>query len=149
MAYVAGEYFRDHNMMVTATYSDGTRKNVQWDTLDPGIMQMGVTKVTVTYQGLSSTIPVTVVQCYPESMEIWAQPEKTDYVVGEEFDPLGLNVCVVYNTINGNSGRREWPMNYDWSPKRFEQPGEQYVTISYTENGKTATGHVQVNVTVK
>ena len=141
--YVEGEHFNFDSMIITATYSDGTTENVWFDSLGPGQMSLDVTEVTVTYQDKSSTIPVTVSPRIPQVLNIFGNPAKTNYRIGEEFDPLGITVFVEYN---GEQHRSEQLLNYNWTPERFEQPGEQYVTIYYTENGATVTAQILVNV---
>ena len=141
---VEGEFIDTYRLILTATYSDGTTENVMWEKLDPGMAILGTTEVTVTYKGMSTTFSITVEPRLPERLEIIGSPVKVNYALGETFDPLGLAVYVYYN-----NGRQEQLLNYKWMPERFEETGEQWVTIYYEENGKQVSKMIQVTVSAK
>lgn len=77
----------------------------------------------------------------PASMEITNPPTKTEYVIGESFDPMGMNVSVTMN-----DGSEIQPSDYDISPAKFTATGAQDVTISYTSGTKTVSQTVSVTV---
>lgn len=74
-------------------------------------------------------------------IEVSEPPTKTEYVVGERFDPSGMQVTAAYS--DGTSHRVE-PTSY--SPLVFTEPGKQEVTVSYSEEGRTVTTTVTVKV---
>ena len=115
-----------------------------WEKLDPGVAILGVTEVTVTYKGMSTTFSITVEPRLPDRLEIIGSPVKVNYALGETFDPLGIAVLVYYNNRT-----QEQLLNYKWMPERFEETGEQWVTIYYEENGKQVSEMIQVTVSAK
>ena len=72
-----------------------------------------------------------------DSLEIETQPQKTEYYVGEAFDPKGM---IVKGKYSDNS--EQTIANYSISPKVFTEEGSQDVTISY--GGQEATVTVSV-----
>ena len=73
-----------------------------------------------------------------EGLEITAQPTKTSYYQGEEFDPAGLAVSAVYNT-----GKEALdPQAYTLSGFDSSTAGQKTITVTY--EGKTQT--ITVNV---
>ena len=74
-------------------------------------------------------------------ISVATMPAKTNYAVGNTFDPTGMVVVATYET-----GRKKEVTNYTYSPKTLNTVGTRTVTISYTENGVTKTTAVQVNV---
>ncbi len=72
---------------------------------------------------------------------ITTQPTKTEYNVGENFDPTGMVVTASYD--NGDS---RVVSSYTYSPKTFETAGTKTVTISYNELGIVETAALTVNV---
>ena len=83
--------------IATVTAQDGNKGLIK------GISS-GSTKITatVTYNGktYSKSCTVTVTAKKVTAVEVVAQPTKTQYFVGEKFDPAGMQIQVTYN--NGN-----------------------------------------------
>ena len=83
--------------IATVTAQDGNKGLIK------GISS-GSTKITatVTYNGktYSKSCTVTVTAKKVTAVEVVAQPTKTQYFVGETFDPAGMQIQVTYN--NGN-----------------------------------------------
>ena len=99
---------------------------------------LGAQTVTVTYNGLTATFEVSVVD-YVSSIEVASNPTKTTYKYGEELDIAGLVVNQVYasgakSQIEVSS---EMVSGYDKNTL-----GTQTVTVTY--NGLTATFEVSV-----
>lgn len=99
---------------------------------------LGTQTVTVTYNGLTATFEVNVVD-YVSSIEVASNPTKTTYKYGEELDIAGLVVNQVYasgvkSQIEVSS---EMVSGYDKNAL-----GTQTVTVTY--EGLTATFEVNV-----
>ena len=73
-----------------------------------------------------------------EGLEITAQPTKTSYYQGEEFDPAGLAVSAVYNT------GKEALDSQAYTLSGFDSSTAGQKTITVTYEGKTQT--ITVNV---
>ena len=78
------------------------------------------------------------------SIAITTPPAKTAYTVGETFDPSGMIVTASYSdastaTVTG----------YSVSPSGSLATSDSAVTVSYMEDGVTATATVEITVTVK
>ena len=99
---------------------------------------LGTQTVTVTYNGLTATFEVNVVD-YVSSIEVASNPTKTTYKYGEELDIAGLVVNQVY--ASGAKSQievtLEMVIGYDKNTL-----GTQTVTVTY--NGLTATFEVNV-----
>ena len=147
--YFVGDKFDPAGMTVTATYNSGKTENitnitaqnaqgVSW-TPKEGLTE-STTKITITYQGKTAEVPVTVQKVEVTGITVTAGPSKTEYLVGEAFDPAGMTITAQYN--NGTTQ----PVNIadvTCTPAEgFTQTGQQTVTITY--QGKTATVSVTV-----
>lgn len=99
---------------------------------------LGTQTVTVTYNGLTATFEVSVVD-YVSSIEVASNPTKTTYKYGEELDIAGLVVNQVY--ASGAKSQieisSEMISGYDKNTL-----GTQTVTVTY--EGLTATFEVTV-----
>ena len=134
--YLHGDAFDPAGMVVTAYYADGTEAPVTGYIIDPETLQQGETYVTVSYteDGATetATIPVTVL---PKLLNIVisTSADRTDYIAGEVFDPTGLQIAAQYS--DGSV----------LTVESFTVPTEPLtkedveITVSYTENGVTAT----------
>ena len=99
---------------------------------------LGTQTVTVTYNGLTATFEVSVVD-YVSSIEVASNPTKTTYKYGEELDIAGLVVNQVYasGAKSQIEATLEMVSGYDKNTL-----GTQTVTVTY--NGLTATFEVNV-----
>lgn len=139
--YFDGESFDPTGMEITASYENGSKKIISTEncTFSPETLTTGVTSVTVSYNGKTASVPVTVKAVELTGIEITKQPDKTEYFDGESFDPAGIEVMAVYNNGSKEPVSVE---NCTFSPEKLTT-GVTSVTVSY--NGKTAA----VSVTVK
>lgn len=69
-AYDVGESFDSDGMEVTAVYDDGTTETVTGYAVSPQKMAEDTTAVTVTYQGFTDEVPVTVISSYIETAKL-------------------------------------------------------------------------------
>ena len=156
--YVVGDTFDPAGMVVTATYSDDSTKvlDAKDYTYAPnGALAATDTKITVTYTegGVTKTadVTITVKEKTPEpkalaSIAITTQPNKTEYVVGDTFDPAGMVVTATYSDTTTADVTASCTNN---APAQFDTVGSQTITVTYTEGKVTKTADVTVTVKEK
>ena len=148
--YVAGQNFDDTDMVIEATYNDGSTAVVNgWTVTDGTNLTTGKTTVTISYteNGVTKTTtqPITVVAKAVTGITVETAPTKTDYIDGQNFNPAGMVVKASYNdgttadvtgsvTVTDGTGLTT---------------GKTTVTISYTEGGVTKTTTQPITVTAK
>ena len=99
---------------------------------------LGTQTVTVTYNGLTATFEVSVVD-YVSSIEVASNPTKTTYKYGEELDIAGL----VVNQVYASGAKSQIEITSEMvSGYNKNTLGTQTVTVTY--NGLTATFEVNV-----
>lgn len=143
--YVSGEQLNTDGLVVTATFTTGNGKtkeqvlkadeytvgNVSL-TLAGGQFQT-VKKVNVSYTHGEATktayYNVTVTKKVT-SVVVDSKPNKTEYRVGEKFDPTGLKITATYedNTSNKVDITAE---NATWNPSAEIPKGTTKVTVTY------------------
>ena len=139
--YLAGEDFDDAGMKIEATYDDGTKKEVTDYTIKDGKnLKNGQTSVTIEFGGKTVTQEITVTANPVEKIEIKKEPNKVDYVVGQDFDTTGMVVEVTYQ-----SGLVKRVEDYTVQDGKGLKEGQTTVTIKYEEKTVTQT----ITVTVK
>ncbi len=158
--YEVGDKFDPSGIEVTATYSDGDTKVLGADaeglTFSPEeFTEAGPQTVTVLYTvgnvTQTASVNVTVsekaeVPAVLTGIEITTLPAKTEYEVGDTFDPEGMVVTASYD----KEDPKEVALNkLTFTPELFSEAGDQTVTVSYTENGVTKEAELQVTVTEK
>ena len=158
--YEVGDKFDPSGIEVTATYSDGDTKVLGADaeglTFSPEeFTEAGPQTVTVLYTvgNVTQTASVNVTVSEKEEtpavltgIEITTLPAKTEYEVGDTFDPEGMVVTASYD----KEDPKEVALNkLTFTPELFSEAGDQTVTVSYTENGVTKEAELQVTVTEK
>lgn len=99
-------------------------------------------KITITFQGASVDLPITVAERVVESFVIKTAPDKTSYIEGEKFDPTGLVLTVTFD--NGATMDVEYSENsgITFAPAEALSTDDSSVTISY--RGKTAEQAITV-----
>ena len=150
--YKVGEFFDKANATVVANYSDGTSKQVTTFSVDKNdaltvddkvvvfsYTEDAVTK-TVNFQINVTSDPSPVVTL--TKIVVTKQPTKVDYLVGEEFDPAGLEVTAYYSdgdpkVVNDN-------LSFDKTVLALE---DTKVVVTYTEGVSSQSADIDVNVT--
>lgn len=79
-----------------------------------------------------------------DSLELTESPSKVDYYVGEEFNPAGMVITAKYT--HGGEDKVLEEGEYTLS-KTVLELGDEFVTVSYTEDEVTKTVDVPVTVT--
>lgn len=79
-----------------------------------------------------------------ESISIISPPAKTTYLVGERFDPAGMEVQAVYS-----NGAVATATGWLCTPSGELTEDDTKITVRYTEQGLTKTAEVDIMVAVK
>ena len=128
------EYGEDLNIVVTATYSDGSTANITNYTVEGfNNKEPGSQTVKISYYGKSSSFNTTVNN--PVLTGISVSGNKQNYEYGED-----LNIVVTASYSDDSTTNIT---NYQVEGFNNKKPGEQTVTIKY--EGKTYTFKVNVN----
>lgn len=136
LTYLEGEAFDPAGMVVTAQYNNGTSETIEEYSITGYDPQPGSKTIRVEYQGENATFTVNVKARSLESIEITKQPDKTEYIEGQELDTAGLIVTAHYD--NGTSE----PVT-DYSTAGYTgEIGMQTIVVTYQE--KTASFSVRV-----
>lgn len=131
--------FDPTGMVVTATSTDGTSREVTTYTYEPsGALTTEDEKIVVSYEGVTADVSVSVVEKVVESIEITTQPTSTTYTVGDDFDPTGMVVTAYWN--DDTSAEVD---DYTYSPDGALTVEDTTITISY--GGQTATVSITVS----
>lgn len=137
-SYDEGDSFDPANLIVTAVYADGKTQQVSGYTVSPEKLTADTKEVTVSYQGKTATIPVTVAPAVLTEITVTKQPAKTAYKAGDFFDPTGMEITAVYS-----SGRTEVVTDYTYAPNRELTTADNAMTITY--GGKTVALPITVS----
>ena len=142
---VKTEYLEGKDMLdlaggrLTLTYNNGTSEEV--DLILAAVSgfdnsNVGKQALTVTYQGKTTTLDVTVRAKALTEIGVTKQPAKRTYLEGDAFDPAGMEITAYYN--NGTS-----EVVTDYAISGYDStPGVKRITVVY--GGKTATVEVTV-----
>lgn len=150
--YEVGDLFNKAGMVVTATYNDGTTKEVTDYTYTPTTeltMHDDIINISYTENEITKTTTLNItVKDKPalgvtlEAIEITAPPAKIKYNVGETFDKTGMVV-----TANYDDGSKKIVTNYTYTPTTALTEHDTEIEISYTEDGVTKTAKQTIEVT--
>ena len=141
--YYVGQSFNSSGMKITATYNNGTTKDVTSSVKTTGFdsSTAGTKTITVSYteNGITKTtgFSVTILAKTVTSLTVTA-PTKTTYYVGDSFDKSGLVVNATYN----DNSTVDVTNSASFSGFDSKTIGEKTITVSY--GGKTATFKVNV-----
>ena len=128
--YVAGEDFDASNMVVQATFEDGSLMEVNNYTLANNYnLVKGQTYVTVqyTHDGITKSVKQTItVTNKVTGIIITVPPTKTLYVPGQTFDSTGMVVSAIYE-----NGASQSITGYTITDGTIAE-GQSNVTITYT-----------------
>jgi len=145
--YYSGEEFYDSGITVIANYNSGATKNIgdyttsQFDMINnSSIDVMKTIIVSYTEKGIMETglFSITIKSVSVQYLEINKLPTKTEYFLGEIFDPDGLIVV-----LRQNNGNLIPTTDYILSSPNMNSIGAKTVTV-YRENIST-----KFDITVK
>jgi len=136
--YVIGDEALDTTgMVVTAIYSDGTKKAVTgYKVSDLDSATEGEKEITVTYEGKTAKFTVTVNNA-ATSIVVTKEPTKKVYAIGEQFDRDGMEVTVTY--ADNTTG-----VVTDYEIDGFDSTTAGTKTVTVTYQSKIATVTVSV-----
>ncbi len=146
--YAAGESFDGDGMVVEATYSDRTKKDITSEcTWSEDALTESATSVTVVYSegGVECSCDVEIEVSPPilKSITIVRPPSKTSYIPWYKFDKSGMIVRAIYSD-------KSWKTVTSYSVVDGYlglSPSTTSVVIEYTEGGITARASQPVTVT--
>lgn len=147
LTYKAGEYFDPSGMVVTATFDNGTTKNVSGYTYSPTrTLQQGDSVITISYtkKGITKTTTQNITVVYLTSIAITNPPTYTSYYDDEIFNTAGMEVTAYYSDSTSAV-----ITTYSVSPSGALPYGTTSVTISYSEGGITKTTTQDVSVSIR
>ena len=145
--YKAGEYFDPSGMVVTATFDNGTTKNVSGYTYSPTrTLQQDDSIITISYtkKGITKTTTQNITVVYLTSIAITNPPTYTSYYDDEIFNTAGMEVTAYYSDSTSAV-----ITTYSISPSGTLPYGTTSVTISYSEGGITKTTTQNVSVSIR
>lgn len=95
--YKEGQNFDKTGMVVEATRKNGNKETVtNYEIEDGNNLKLEQTKVTISYDGKKVEQNITVIPNPLVEIKIFKAPNKTDYVVGQNFDKTGMVIVGVY-----------------------------------------------------
>ena len=97
--YYEGDIFDPTGLVISQKMSDGTLINIT-DQLSFNTNPLSISddKISINYNGLKLSIPITVKKDTISRLAITSPPAKTSYLVGESFDSAGLGVCAIWDS---------------------------------------------------
>lgn len=143
--YKLNEYFDRTGMVVTATFADGGSRVVSGYTISPsGALTKDDTTITVSYtrNNITKTTTQAITIVYLYSIIVSNPPTYIEYYEGSNFNKAGMVITAIYSN---NNTKILSDTDYTVSPTVLEM-GITAVTISYTEDGITATTTQTVKV---
>ena len=143
IVYYVGDKVDTTGLVLTATYSDGTVKDISSDyTVNPTTLNTsGAKTITVSYGGKTTSYTVTVNEIKVEKIEIVKLPQQLEYYVGDNFKSDGLTISI----YNSNGSVETITSGYQLSiaeGSKLSSPGTIKVSVSY--KSKTATFNINV-----
>lgn len=145
--YKAGEYFDPSGMVVTATFDNGTTKNISGYTYSPTrTLQQDDSVITISYtkKGITKTTTQNITVVYLTNIAITNPPTYTSYYDDEIFNTAGMEVTAYYSDSTSAV-----ITTYSISPSGTLPYGTTSVTISYSEGGITKTTTQNVSVSIR
>lgn len=151
--YIAGESVIYTGLTAHVSYSPAEIKQLTLDDLivEPFTIPYGQANsynLPVKYYDEDSGITLeTVMQVYSVaignlvSFNVTNQPNKTEYYIGERFDPTGMLVTAIFD-----SGIQRVIQNYTYDTTPFSSINQTSVTCTYNFDGTSHTWNVPVTV---
>ena len=148
--YTAGEYFDPTGLVITRNYSSGSpdtytyanhASEFSFSPLTTTALKTTDTSVTITYGGKSTTQAITVNAAAKTLSSISVSGQKTSFAVNSSFS-FGGTVTATYS----DSSTADVTSSATFTGYNMSNTGNQTVTVSYTEGGKTKTTTYQITV---
>lgn len=95
--YKEGQNFDKTGMIIEATYEDGTTKTISdYSIIDGNNLKSNQTKVIISYREKTVEQPIKVIPNPLIEIKVTKAPNKTQYLVGENFDKTGMVITGTY-----------------------------------------------------
>lgn len=146
--YLVGESLDLSGLVVTAVFSDGgTSVLSENDYIVTGFnsTQVGTNTITINFGGATATVDLEIVDLTITDLEIQYLPAKTEYFMGDRFDPEGLEVVGEYNDGYAYETLSRDQFHFSISGEDvdesyvFTSPGTKTVTIISTNSPEVTT----------
>lgn len=145
--YFVGDVFDPTGMEVTAYFKYGNNfsrilEEDEYTIRNTDMIRHGSHTVTLFSNKDSSkiaSVSVFVDQKEIKSIRVKEKPTKTDYIVGDKFDPTGLVLTLIFIDDNTEDVAEE----YTYEPESFSESGYIDVTITYHGVSTSLTVYVE------
>ena len=140
LSYTTGDIFVKDGLTVTASYSDGSTRDVTEIIIisEPDMTTAGTKQITLTYGDQSTVFEINVTEAVLSSVEVTSYPAKTEYGIGDKLDTTGLVVTVKYD----NGATKDITSEAVITEPDMSTLGTKTVSIEY--NGLTASFEITV-----
>lgn len=139
-SYYTNDKVNTAGLVLNAYYTDSNVEEVTggYTTYPTTLTTAGTQKITITYNGKTTSYNVNVTALSASSISINTNPNKLDYYLNDSVDTTGLVLNVKYN----NGTTKTITSGYTSSPTTLTQIGTQKITVTY--DNKTTTYDVNV-----
>lgn len=125
--YKEGQNFDKTGMVIEATYKNGSTKTISDYTISDGNnLKVNQNQITISYENIKVTQPISVTPNALVEIKIQKAPNKTKYVVGQNFDKAGM---VIIGTFQ--DGSTEEILDYTIENGTNLKAEQTSVTIKY------------------
>ena len=136
--YIEGQNFDASEMVIEATYKNGTVKNVSNYKIENGKnLKYNQNYVTISFDEKTVNQSISVIKNELEKIEIIQAPNKTKYVAGQNFNKNGMKVIGYYK--NGNNLEIT-----DYTIENGTNLSKDQTSITVKYEGKTAKQNIEV-----
>ena len=141
LSYTTGDIFAADGLTVTASYSDGSTRDVTENVVIsyPDMTSAGTKQVTITYGEQTAVFEINVADVVLSAVTVTSYPTKTEYGIGEKLDTTGLVVTAQYD----NGTTRDITSETVITEPDMSTLGNKTVSIEY--NGFTASFEITVS----
>lgn len=145
--YIEGENFSPNGMKVKVIYNNGTEELVDdFEVKNGNNLKLNENKIIISYtkdgKTVQTTYTITVKKKEIKEIKIIQDANKKEYIEGENFDPTGMKVKIIYN-----NGTEEVVNDFEIKNGNNLKVNDNKIVISYTKDGKTV--ETSYNITVK
>ena len=95
--YVEGETFDPTGLKITGRWTDNSKRVVPTYSYSKEPLKLGTTSIEISYNDLKTNVPIQVVKEEVNGIVVTKKPSKLAYLVGETFDPAGMEVSTITN----------------------------------------------------
>ena len=128
LAYFVGDTVNTSGLTLKVTYTDGTSAIIDSNyTVDTVLDSADIKKVVIDYNGFKVSYDVTVTAIEMLTWSLTSEPTKLEYSQGDSINTEGLVITEYYN----NGTTKEITSGFTCTPDKFDEIGEQIVTVTY------------------